>query len=499
MKFLFTRNELFFMTVYFVQATVGISSIAQFMFTRNELGLSFIELGLLGAIPTIAWCMKPIYGFLTDLVPINGFRRKYYLRIAPIITILSWLYIWKFGFSFSTFAIPLLIANIGLGITDVICDALVVQNSTKETAGRFQAICWGSLSIGAIVSSFFSGFLITREILTIREMFLLTAMIPSITFIFSFFINERRVEDRTEKKIHEIINPWYIISAFVALVLTVVAVLPQTGLSPSVMSLSILGIWFLWIGAYFSHLLDRKFTTKTIIYVALFLFLWRFTPRFGAPWEDYYLNTLKISPEILGFSGIITYTGWFIGSILFAQIFDKYNLKKLLFWTVLLAAIFELSSLLIAYPQVGEKIGSYQFIKIFSGIITSPIYLIAYGKDFWTTSMNQYPLINLQYSLDIFTGILYMVSFLPLQKLAALSTPKNIEGTNFAVIASIMNMGLVFGSVSGGFIYENIQTGITFGSLHLSGLAITVIIGAISTLVCLPVLLKIKMFANNEE
>jgi len=70
MRFPFTKNEIFFSAVYFVQAAVGISALAQFLFTRNELGLSFVELGVLAALPTISWSIKPIYAFLTDLVKI---------------------------------------------------------------------------------------------------------------------------------------------------------------------------------------------------------------------------------------------------------------------------------------------------------------------------------------------------------------------------------------------------------------------------------------------
>ncbi len=65
-----------------------------------------------------------------------------------------------------------------------------------------------------------------------------------------------------------------------------------------------------------------------------------------------------------------------------------------------------------------------------------------------------------------------------------LSTPKNLEGTNFAVMASIMNFGLVFGSISGGTIYEHIQSGM-FG---MNGLQITVLLGAITSLIALIVL-----------
>jgi len=51
-----------------------------------------------------------------------------------------------------------------------------------------------------------------------------------------------------------------------------------------------------------------------------------------------------------------------------------------------------------------------------------------------------------------------------------------------------MNFGLVFGSITGGIIYENIQTGM----LGLNGLQLTVILGALTSLIALAVLPWIK-------
>ena len=85
-----------------------------------------------------------------------------------------------------------------------------------------------------------------------------------------------------------------------------------------------------------------------------------------------------------------------------------------------------------------------------------------------------------------------MFSFLPLLKLAAKVTPTGVEATNFSILASVMNLGLAFGSISGGWIYTYIEgthhmAGFTFTGLHL-----TIFIGAITSLICLPVLAKIK-------
>ncbi len=480
-RFPLTKNELFFAAVYFVQAAVGISAMAEFLFTRNQLGLSFVQLGILAALPTISWSIKPIYGFLTDLVPIRGLRRRPYLHITPILTIVSWLYIWKFADSFISYAIPLMIANVGMGFTDVICDGLVVQQSDEKTAGRYQSLCWGSLTVGAIVTTFLSGLLLGREIVSIRNMFLITAMMPLITFGLSFLVNERRIEDRSELKIHEAISPKFIYGAVVALVLTVAMLWPYGGKSSGLMSIGIIGVWFVWFGWYFKHLMDMKVIGKSILAAAIFIFLWRFTPSFGAPWQDFFLNKVKIDEETYGYFGVVSYMGWLVGTLLFNRWLDKLNLKKVLFWTIVIGAVLGMGQLTLTNVDLANAVGENFFIRGFGSLFALPVYLIAHGTSAWDSLSAYGGIVYLDFFLDFLLGISYMTAYLSLLKFVALSTPKNLEGTNFAVMASIMNFGLVFGSVSGGYIYQHIES----GWMGIGGLQITVWLGAITSLIAL--------------
>lgn len=492
-----TKNEIFFAAVYFVQAAVGISALAQFLFTRNELGLSFVQLGVLAALPTISWSIKPIYGFLTDLVPIAGYRRRPYLHLMPLLTMGSYLYIWQYSHSFISFAIPLMIANIGLGFTDVICDGLVVQQSDKDTAGRYQSICWGSLTVGALITTFLSGILMGRNLVGVRGMFLLTAFIPLITFALSFLIKEEKITDRTELKVQQAISPVYIIGAVVALIFTLLLLYPTPGQNMTSSSLLTILIWFIWFGFYFKHLMNLKVIGTSIFLAAIFTFLWRFTPSFGAPWQDYFLNQLKIDQETFQYFDVVSYLGWLVGTILFAKWLDKKNIKKVLLWTIIVSSVLGLSQLGLTKVELGNWLGSFPLIKYTAVVIASPVYLIGWGKGFWTHLMTYNGFVYLNFFLNFFLGILYMLSYLALLKFVALSTPKNLEGTNFAVFASIMNFGLVFGSVSGGIIYENIQK----GWLGMNGLQITVILGAVTSLIALIVLpwIDVKHLAHEHQ
>lgn len=481
LRFPLSRNELFFAAVYFVQAAVGISALAEFLFTRNQLGLSFVQLGILAALPTISWSIKPIYGFITDLVPIRGLRRKPYLHITPLITVLSWLYIWQYADSFISFAIPLMIANVGMGFTDVICDGLVVQQSDEKTAGRYQSLCWGSLTVGAIVTTFLSGLLLGREIVGVRDMFLLTALMPLITFGLSFLVKERKIEDRSELKLHEAIKPRFIVGAGVALALSIALLWPREGQNSGLMSIGIIGVWFAWFAWYFRHLMAMKVIGKSIFAAAIFIFLWRFTPSFGAPWQDYFLNTVKIDEETYGYFGVVSYMGWLAGTVFFAKWLNRLNLKKVLLWTIVIGATLGMSQLALTSPALANVVGRNFLIQGFGSLFAFPVYLIAHGSAVWDYLAGYPGIVYLNFFLDFPLGVSYMVSYLALLKFVALSTPKNLEGTNFAVMASIMNFGLVFGSVSGGFIYEHVQS----GWMGISGLQVTVWLGAITSLIAL--------------
>ena len=160
----------------------------------------------------------------------------------------------------------------------------------------------------------------------------------------------------------------------------------------------------------------------------------------------------------------------------------------MLFWTILASAILGLSQLGLTNENLANAIGSNPVIKTIGGIIASPVYLVAHGREMGTYLMTYKGIVYLNFFLEFFLGILYMLSFLALLKFVALSTPKNLEGTNFAVMASIMNFGLVFGYASGGFIYQHIQNGF----IGLNGLQWTVLLGAVTSLIALIALPWIK-------
>lgn len=512
------QKKLLIASVYFVQGVVSITGLAEFILTRNAFHFTWVQLAFLGALSTLTWSVKPLYGFLTDGVSIFGLRRKPYLIFSSLLALCGYWGMAFWGTGFTSIAIGSLIISIGLGFADVIIDGVVVENSTPQTIGKWQALCWRSKGWGILLASLLSGLLLERAffsnwlghstltnvfshlfqntftlehvgkiaMLDIRYLLFFTGFWPLLTLGLTLLVSEKKQLTPTPMNIPPVI----IVSAGIAFVATVLLMLSHIG--QALTSLLMVLIWGVWISGYLYALVKKKIATSTLLFAALFLFLWRFTPSFGAPWSDYFINTLHLSQEKLGLIGALSSISWILGTWIYNRFLDKFPLHQLLRWTVIIGVILSFTQLSLTHCQLAMSLGAMPIIKYPAAILLSPIYLIVYQGNAWTELMAQPGILNLDALLSFFLEIMFMVSFLPILKLAAEVTPKGVEATNFSILASVMNLGLAFGAVSGGWIYTGIEGGLHVGSSHITGLQLTIIIGALTSLLCLPVIPKLK-------
>jgi hypothetical protein len=72
------------LSIYGVQGALGLASLATSFFLKDRLGLGPAEAAELTSFATLPWVIKPVYGFLTDTIPLFGYRRKTYLVLAGL-------------------------------------------------------------------------------------------------------------------------------------------------------------------------------------------------------------------------------------------------------------------------------------------------------------------------------------------------------------------------------------------------------------------------------
>lgn len=155
----------FFATLYFVQSVGDPTSGLVAQPVRSLLktwGESPAELAALMALLAVPWTIKPIFGLLSDFVPLFGSRRRNYLLLANALAAGSLLML-AFtpltpGSWGALFAL-LLPTTMAIALGDVIVDALMVEKGQPlGLTGRFQSIQWAAANAALLLTGMLGGY-----------------------------------------------------------------------------------------------------------------------------------------------------------------------------------------------------------------------------------------------------------------------------------------------------------------------------------------------------
>ena len=194
-------NKNFLLFCFLIYFTEGIGSLpdqALYYFFREHLHYSASIIGLLGFITGIPWMIKPIYGFLVDFLPIKNKRTSYYLISAAVGMIVSYIFIALFGLNFWTICTVCMLINLCISLSDVCCDARVVEYEQKyNLKGRLQAVQWISLSVGGLIVSLGGAFIAAKFAPSVayKVAYGLCAIMPLIVLVYTLkFYKEKKVK-----------------------------------------------------------------------------------------------------------------------------------------------------------------------------------------------------------------------------------------------------------------------------------------------------------------
>ena len=298
------------MTIYFVEGALGLARLAQTFLLKDELHLGPAEMSALTGVFSLPWTIKPLYGFLSDGVPLFGYRRRSYLMLCGVLACLSYLALGTdFGglvaedWTLTATVVSLLLSSACVAFCDVVADGIVVQQTRDSTdpkiAGGLQSLCWGSASVGGLISAYFSGSLLT--IMTPRHVFGLTAVLPFLVTLIAFSIEEPPL----------------------------VAGDKETNVEQQVQDL--------W----------SAIKQPAIWRPALFLFLWQSTPTSDGAFLYFMTNDLGMGVEFLGRVRLVTAAASLLGVWVYQKYLRTVAIKDILFWSSIIATPLGLSSLLL--------------------------------------------------------------------------------------------------------------------------------------------------------
>ncbi|MBD2145670.1 folate/biopterin family MFS transporter [Sphaerospermopsis sp. FACHB-1194] len=296
------------LAVYFVQGILGLSRLAVSFFLKDELQLSPVEVSALLGIVALPWMIKPLFGFISDGLPIFGYRRRPYLVLSGILGAGAWVSLGTIVNNSWAATIAIALSSLSVAFSDVIVDSLVVERARVETqakAGSLQSLCWGATALGGLITAYFSGLLL--EYFSTRTVFLVTAFFPLIISVVAWLIAETPINKDTIK--------------------------PQAN---NLLSTS-----------NQIKQLGKAITQKVIWIPTAFIFLWQSTPSGEAAFFYFFTNELHFQPEFLGRVHLVTSLASLIGIWIFQRFLKSVPFRVICGWSIVISAALRMTMLIL--------------------------------------------------------------------------------------------------------------------------------------------------------
>jgi MFS family permease len=114
------------------------------------------------ALLSLPWTIKPLYGLLTDFLPLGGYRRKAYLVLSSLAALVGFagLSFWPLPEGDHAWLMLLLLPTVGVAFGDVVVDALMVEHGqSRGLTGRLQSVQWAAIYAASIFTGIAGGYL----------------------------------------------------------------------------------------------------------------------------------------------------------------------------------------------------------------------------------------------------------------------------------------------------------------------------------------------------
>ena len=152
-------------------------------------------IGDFGALIAIPWTIKPLYGLLTDFLPLLGSRRRSYLVLSTLLGAVSLLALYMEHLTpamHSKLLLLLLLPTVAVAFGDVVVDALMVEHGQPlRLTGQLQSVQWGAIWTGSILAGWLGGYLSEHKLQPLG--FLICGCLLLVTFACAvLFVRERK-------------------------------------------------------------------------------------------------------------------------------------------------------------------------------------------------------------------------------------------------------------------------------------------------------------------
>ena len=285
---LIRRLLLFFAFVYVVEGLAqpdGLIAQPLTYYLKTSEGWTAAQIAAFTSLLYVAWIIKPLYGLISDFVPLFGYRRKSYLVLANIAAVVG--FVWATRLSApSVLFFALTITTYAMAISSTLCGAVLVENGQRlHTSSRFINQQWLWYNIAGMAAAVAGGQLVQH--LSPQEALHGAAAIVAIT-------------------------PAVIIAAALLLV-------PERKVSINIQGMK---------DSFES--LKSSLKRRELWLIAGFLFLYNLSPGLSTPLYFTMTDTLRFPQSYIGILSSISALGWIVGALLYRPFFGDFSMKQLL-------------------------------------------------------------------------------------------------------------------------------------------------------------------------
>ncbi|OWM81270.1 probable folate-biopterin transporter 4 [Punica granatum] len=452
--------------VYFTQGFRSFVWTAVSYQLKDRLKLSPSASQFVFSVAFFPWSIKPLYGILSDCIPIKGRKRIPYLVFATVLSLVPWLLLglndslrssrWNLT-SFLT------LQNIGSAMADVVIDAMIAEAVRFERAsfaGDLQSVSWLAMAFGGICGSLLGGYALSS--LQIATNFLLFSILPAMQLLSCGLVEESNtgkkvLPDHSDSSSTDVVNGSDSIldeDSFAVKKSHSSAKRRKKGQknrsrrhASSKLQLREKGDplvvkWFHSLKEA-TYSLCRAFRQPIILRPMAWFFLAHVTvPNISTVMFYYQTEFLKLDASFLGTARVVGWLGLMFGTFIYNRYLKTMKLRRILLLAQLgLSLLSQLDIVLVS--RINVSFGVSDKVMVLGGSALAD-------------AVNQ-------------------LKFMPFLILSGQLCPPGIEGTLFALFMSINNLGSTLGSFVGAGLASllNISSG-SFDNLLL-GISIQIL------------------------
>jgi len=279
---------IFFILIYFLQGIRGLPKQSLYYLMREQWGLSVAKIAYIGVLTTIPWIIKPLYGLLSDLVPIRKKRTKYYLLFNYACMVILGIYVFFNGLTLMTLILTGIAFGVFLASSDVFCDSVMCQYEKRyNMKGKIQAVQWFSIGVAGFITSLGGAYI--AKYYNYRLAYLLFSLFPAIMFV--YLLKYYKEKDSKKKRVEVLKN------------------------------------------------IKKAFKNKQLWLALAFLFCYYLSPSFGIPLMVKMREVLHIDKMFIGVLGTVGTVFGLIGYALYFFKVHKFDLKRMLYFMVIFSTI----------------------------------------------------------------------------------------------------------------------------------------------------------------